>query len=178
LEAKLETADAKVVEVFAALRLNKAVLCSAESCTGGLIASRITAIPGSSDVFWGAVVVYDNRAKMELAGVSSELLAKYGAVSEEVARSLADGILARARSSYSGKPPRIIAVSTTGIAGPGGGSAEKPVGLCWIGLADSESAHRSAFKCQISATLSRGEIQRRFSEEAFQYVLDKGFGRI
>ena len=97
----------------------------AESCTGGLLAKRFTDIPGSSDYFLGGVVAYDNRVKTELLGVPAELLAAKGAVSEEVAAAMAEGVC-RATGSDCG-------VSTTGIAGPDGGSEQKPVGLVYVG---------------------------------------------
>jgi nicotinamide-nucleotide amidase len=102
-------------------------LATAESITGGLIAATLTAIPGSSDVVDRGFVTYSNQAKMELLGVPEALLARYGAVSEPAARAMAEGALARSRAE--------IAVSVTGLAGPGGGSTEKPVGLVWFGLA-------------------------------------------
>ena len=102
-------------------------LATAESCTGGLIAATLTAIAGSSDVVDRGFVTYSNEAKMEMLGVSPGLIASVGAVSEEVARSMADAALARSAAD--------IAVAVTGVAGPGGGSAEKPVGLVWFGLA-------------------------------------------
>ena len=98
---------------------------TAESCTGGLLSACITAVPGSSSVFERGFVTYANAAKMEMLGVDADLLAAHGAVSEPVARAMAEGVLARA--------PVDLAVSITGVAGPGGGSAEKPVGLVLIG---------------------------------------------
>ena len=94
---------------------------TAESCTGGLIAGLLTEIPGSSDMLERGFVVYSNAAKEELLGVPPETLAKHGAVSAETARAMAEGALAKSRAH--------IAVSVTGIAGPDGGSAAKPVGL-------------------------------------------------
>lgn len=102
-------------------------IATAESCTGGLIAASLTAIPGSSDVFERGFVTYSNEAKTELLGVSGHLIAEKGAVSESVARAMAEGALAHSHAD--------IAVAVTGIAGPGGGSAEKPVGLVFIGMA-------------------------------------------
>ena len=96
-------------------------IATAESCTGGLVAGALTAIAGSSDVVLGGVVTYSNEAKRGLLGVSEGLLAQYGAVSEPVARAMAEGALAPLRAD--------LTVAITGVAGPGGGSADKPVGL-------------------------------------------------
>jgi nicotinamide-nucleotide amidase len=103
------------------------MLATAESCTGGLIVAALTAVAGSSDVVDRGFVTYSNDAKIQMIGVSSALIETYGAVSEEVARAMAEGALARSRAA--------IAVSVTGVAGPGGGSVEKPVGLVCFGLA-------------------------------------------
>lgn len=102
-------------------------LATAESCTGGLIVATLTAIAGSSDVVDRGFVTYSNAAKAEMLGVPAELIAKVGAVSEAVAARMAESALARSEAD--------IAVSVTGVAGPGGGSAEKPVGLVWFGIA-------------------------------------------
>lgn len=99
-------------------------LAVAESCTGGLIAHRITNVPGSSSYFDRGLVTYSNQAKEDLLGVSSELFLKYGAVSPEVAVAMVDGLVSRTRAR--------LAVASTGIAGPGGGSKEKPVGLVYL----------------------------------------------
>jgi len=103
------------------------MIATAESCTGGLIAATLTEIAGSSDVVDRGFVTYSNEAKTDLIDVPAALIAQHGAVSAEVARAMALGALARSRAT--------ISVAVTGIAGPGGGSAEKPVGLVYIGLA-------------------------------------------
>jgi nicotinamide-nucleotide amidase len=112
-------------------------IATAESCTGGLLAGRLTELPGSSDYFLGGLVVYADEAKASLAGVPRELIATHGAVSAEVARALADG----ARECLGAD----VGVGVTGVAGPGGGSEEKPVGLVWLSvtLAGSEPLTRS-----------------------------------
>lgn len=105
---------------------NNLKISTAESCTGGMIASRLVSIPGISDVFLEGAVTYTNEAKVRTLNVKEETLKKYGAVSEETAREMAEGMAKRTGSD--------IAVVTTGIAGPGGGTEEKPVGLVYIGL--------------------------------------------
>jgi nicotinamide-nucleotide amidase len=102
-------------------------VATAESCTGGLIAAALTAIAGSSDVVDRGFVTYSNAAKTALVGVPEALIATHGAVSEPVARAMAEGALDRSEAK--------IAVAVTGVAGPGGGSLEKPVGLVWLACA-------------------------------------------
>jgi nicotinamide-nucleotide amidase len=108
-------------------RAEGVMIATAESCTGGLIAALLTEIPGSSAVVERGFVVYSNDAKTELLGVPAETIAAEGAVSEATARAMAEGALGASRA--------VLAVSVTGIAGPDGGSAEKPVGLVWFGCA-------------------------------------------
>jgi len=114
----------KVVDVCRAARLKVATV---ESCTGGLLAGALTSIAGSSEVVERGFVTYSNEAKSELVGVPSTLIDAHGAVSEEVARAMAEGGVARSRAD--------IAVSITGVAGPGGGTPTKPVGLIHIAAA-------------------------------------------
>lgn len=108
-------------------RRKKIRIVTAESCTGGLIGGALTDLPGSSDVFWGGFLTYANGAKSEVLGVLEDTLEKKGAVSEEVVRQMLDGALDKSGTELS------IAVS--GVAGPGGGTQEKPVGTVWIGVA-------------------------------------------
>lgn len=103
-------------------------LATAESCTGGLIAGALTDIAGSSDVFDRGFVTYSNEAKQQMLDVKAETLFKFGAVSEATAKEMAYGAVANSMAD--------VAVSVTGVAGPGGGSDEKPVGLVWFGLAE------------------------------------------
>ena len=103
---------------------------TAESCTGGGVGSAITAVPGSSAVFWGGVISYDNSVKRNVLGVPVEVLEAKGAVSSDCAAAMAEGVRSLVKVD--------VAVSVTGIAGPGGGSPEKPVGLVWFGLATAE----------------------------------------
>lgn len=117
----------KAKRVLAACRRQGLKLATAESCTGGLIAATLTEIAGSSDVVERGFVTYSNEAKAELLSVPRKAIAKHGAVSEIVARAMAEGARRRARVD--------IAVSVTGIAGPGGGTPEKPVGLVHLACA-------------------------------------------
>jgi nicotinamide-nucleotide amidase len=113
--------------VLTRCREKKLMVATAESCTGGLIAGALTDIGGSSDVVERGFVTYSNRAKTEMLGVPKPLIDAHGAVSAEVARAMAAGALARA--------PVKLTVAVTGIAGPGGGTADKPVGLVHFGVA-------------------------------------------
>ena len=113
------------------LGMRGATLSVAESCTGGLLAERITTIPGSSRYFLGGAVVYDNSLKVELAGVPPLLIAEHGAVSRQVAAALAEGIRSKCKSTFG--------IGITGVAGPGGGSDEKPIGLVFHALADGKN---------------------------------------
>src|SRR5262249_13432432 len=110
--------------VLDAARARGATLATAESCTGGMVAAELTAVPGSSDVFLGAAVTYSNQLKHDMVGVPEEVLARHGAVSAEAAAAMADGALTRLGAD--------VAVAVTGIAGPGGGTEEKPVGLVYV----------------------------------------------
>jgi nicotinamide-nucleotide amidase len=129
-------------------------LAVAESCTGGLLGARITDVPGSSDVFVGGVIAYDNALKMDLLGVPETLLAEHGAVSEPVARAMAEGAARRFGVT--------AAISVTGVAGPGGGTPEKPVGTVWIGCSynGTVDTRRSLFPG------SRHEIRARAAQAA------------
>jgi nicotinamide-nucleotide amidase len=136
-------------EVLEACRVAGFSVATVESCTGGLVSAALTAIPGSSDVVNGGLATYSNAAKTTLAGVPAELVARHGAVSEPVARAMAEGGWSRLAAN--------LAVSITGVAGPGGGSAEKPVGLVHFACADGhETVHRE----MRFGPLSRDEIRR------------------
>ncbi len=120
--------DGSTIDQQVAELLQRRTISVAESCTGGLLAARLTDRAGSSAYFMGGLVVYSNEAKTELAGVDPDLIERHGAVSVEVAEALADGVAARIGTE--------LGVGITGIAGPGGGSAEKPVGLVCISVSD------------------------------------------
>jgi nicotinamide-nucleotide amidase len=114
-------------EAGRALAARRWRLATAESCTGGLVAGAITDVAGSSEWFERGFVTYSNEAKIELLGVAAETLARFGAVSEAVAREMAAGALARSRAD--------VALAVTGVAGPAGGTPDKPVGLVWFAWA-------------------------------------------
>jgi nicotinamide-nucleotide amidase len=129
------------------LRDKGATIALAESCTGGLVAERLTDVPGSSAYVLGGVVAYANAAKRDQLGVPAELIEAHGAVSEPCARAMAEGVRARFGSS--------LGIATTGISGPDGGTEEKPVGLVYIALADGERTHVDHFVFPLDRTRHR-----------------------
>jgi nicotinamide-nucleotide amidase len=145
-EATLDAARA----VIAAATATERMLATVESCTGGLVAAALTAVPGSSAVVERGFVTYSNEAKSELVGVAPALIDAHGAVSAEVARAMAEGALAKA--------PVDLAVSITGIAGPGGGSAAKPVGLVHF-CAATRAGLRLPLERRYDPTLDRHAIR-------------------
>lgn len=155
-EGATDVADALVVE----LKRTGAKLATAESCTGGLVAHFITAIPNVSPYYPGGVVSYANEAKTELLDVPADLIRARGAVSPEVAAAMAQGALKRFGAD--------LAVSATGIAGPGGGTVEKPVGLVYLGLATREGVETR--KLEIGAEQPRDVIQRRSAKQALNWA--------
>jgi nicotinamide-nucleotide amidase len=132
------------------------MIATAESCTGGLVAALLTEIAGSSAVVERGFVTYSNEAKSDLVGVPSELIASHGAVSEPVARAMAEGALARSRAD--------VAVAITGIAGPGGGTGAKPVGLVHFGLA--RKGEGTVHLERRYGDLGRAEVRMRAVAEA------------
>ncbi len=145
--------------VLVACRAAGLKVATAESCTGGLIAATLTAIAGSSDVVDRGFITYSNEAKTDMLGVPPELIASDGAVSEAVARRMAEGALARSQAG--------LAVAVTGVAGPGGGSADKPVGLVWFGLARRD-APTSALRHLFAG--DRGAVRRQAVAEALRLL--------
>ncbi len=135
---------------------------TAESCTAGMIAAAITDVPGASAVLDRGFVTYSNEAKIEMLAVSSALIVQHGAVSGPVARAMAAGALAHSRAD--------IAVSVTGVAGPGGGSALKPVGLVWFGLAVRGRPAR--LERRVFADTDRGLVRMRATETALALLLN------
>ncbi len=140
------------------LRRNGWTLSVAESCTGGLICDRITNVPGSSHYFMGGMVTYSNESKAKHLGVPMEEIKKYGAVSPQVARKMAQGV----RKAFGTQ----VGLSTTGIAGPKGGTREKPVGLVFIGLAKGKKTR--VMKLNLKG--SRREIKQESSRLALRYL--------
>ena len=146
-------------ELISAFRARGLRLSLAESCTGGMIASALTDIAGASDVFCGSAVTYENAAKENILGVSHKTITEHGAVSEECAREMAEGSKRIFTSD--------VALSVTGIAGPGGAVPGKPVGTVWFGCASSEGT--SAFKCLFEG--SRSEVRAAVVERALRHLL-------
>jgi nicotinamide-nucleotide amidase len=135
-------------------------VATAESCTGGLLSKRLTDIPGSSAYIKLNVVTYANSAKHDLLSVSQEILDRHGAVSSECAEAMAAGVRRLANSDFG--------LAVTGIAGPDGGTVEKPVGLVYIGLSDSHST--KVVTCRFPEQLSRSEIRLRSASEAINLL--------
>lgn len=150
--------------VLDACRVRDLHIAVAESCTGGMVGARLTAIPGSSDVFLGGVIAYDNAVKREMLAVPEAELLTTGAVSESVALSMARGACRRLRAD--------VGVSVTGIAGPDGGTAEKPVGTVWLGLSVPGPAADVAVTTARRSVFvgDRNEIRRRAAQAALEMV--------
>ncbi len=148
-------------KVIAVLAKENKMIVTAESCTGGLLAGALTAVPGSSAVVYGGFVTYANAAKMLMLGVPENMLEQFGAVSKEVAEAMAQGAI-----KASGVD---IAIAVTGIAGPGGGTKEKPVGLVHFGgaILDKTSHKEMRF-----GAIGRQEIRLATVENALEMVLE------
>lgn len=137
------------------------LITTAESCTGGLVAGAITDVPGASAVLDRGFVTYSNDAKIELLGVAGGVIARHGAVSAAVARAMAEGALKGSRAD--------VAVAVTGVAGPGGGSIEKPVGLVWFGLAVKGAPSR--IERRVFGSGDRSFVRSRATETALTLLL-------
>ena len=155
-----ETTPSRESQLCALMRERGLSLATAESCSGGLIAHWITCVSGSSAYYLGGVVSYGNKAKMTFLGVKRETLEAEGAVSEEVAREMAEGARERFKST--------VAVSTTGIAGPTGGTEEKPVGLVYFARAteDGTRVDRKQFSGD------RESVKEQTADHALSMILD------
>ena len=155
----LDELASRVIEIFREKGLSLAL---AESCTGGMIAETITNVAGASDIFYGSAVTYVNSAKEHILGVAHETLEKHGAVSSECAEEMACG----ARSVYGAD----VAMSVTGIAGPGGGSEAKPVGTVWFGLATKDGTE--TFRRRFDG--DRAAVRRQTVEEVLRRLAEAG----
>ena len=147
-------------KLFELLKFNNLTISTAESCTGGMIASAITNVSGASAFFGTGVVTYSNEAKMKLIGVNKETLDKYGAVSEQTATEMAEGVLKLGESD--------VSVAVTGIAGPTGGTTEKPVGLVYIGVSGKNGTY--VYKNIFNG--NRDEVRKQTVSAAFELVYD------
>jgi nicotinamide-nucleotide amidase len=158
----LFSTDGSTVDEIVARRLREGgrTIATAESCTGGLLAARLTERAGASDYVVGGLVVYSNEAKVALAGVPPQLIEDHGAVSGEVARALADGARERVRAD--------VGIGVTGIAGPGGGTAEKPVGLVWLSIAGPGDASVTR---SVNLPGGRADIRDRATTVAMHMLL-------
>lgn len=155
----IRSLDTSVLEEFHKVALEKGItIGTAESCTGGLVGKMLTDLGGSSGYYQGGIISYANAVKEQVLGVSSETLATYGAVSEETAKEMVEGVFRVLRTDY--------AIATTGIAGPGGGSQEKPVGLVYIGIGTPRgiTVYKEIF------IGDRTSIRKSVAERAIQYV--------
>lgn len=155
----IRSLDTSVLEDFHKVALETGItIGTAESCTGGLVGKMLTDLGGSSGYYQGGVISYANAVKEQVLGVSPETLATYGAVSEETAKEMVEGVFRVLRTDY--------AIATTGIAGPGGGSQEKPVGLVYIGIGTPRgiTVHKEIF------IGDRTSIRKSVAERAIQYV--------
>jgi nicotinamide-nucleotide amidase len=157
--AQAAAGDGRAGDGGAAAPGSARTIATAESCTGGLLAARLTERPGSSEYFRGAIVAYSNEAKVELAGVPAQLIERHGAVSAQVAEALADG----AREKLHAR----VGVGITGVAGPGGGTADKPVGLVFFSVAHGEREHLTR---SVQLPGSRADIRDRATTVAMHLI--------
>jgi nicotinamide-nucleotide amidase len=155
---KDDTLESAIGEI---LKATGKTLSTAESCTGGMISSLITSVPGSSEYFLGSVTSYANSVKENVLGVPSEIIEEYGAVSSECVSAMAEGVRQLTGSDYS--------VATSGIAGPGGGSNQKPVGTVWIGV----SSHMGTETFSLRFNSDRKRNIERFSSSALHILLKR-----
>lgn len=150
-------------EIIKLLRIKNLTLASAESCTGGLISKMITDVAGCSDVFCGGVVSYSNDVKVKLLGVKSETLEKHGAVSCETAKEMALGVRKACIAD--------IGISTTGIAGPSGGTKDKPVGTVYIGISFGDVCESKLLS--LDPDYSRDKIRNITAQKIFELLYKK-----
>jgi len=161
--------DTKTEQKIARIMFNNSMTISTvESCTGGLISSRLTDIAGSSSYIKENFVTYSNEAKMNLLGVSQKTLEEFGAVSEECAREMAEGLFNRLNSQESANCD--ISLATTGIAGPGGETATKKVGLMYVAVKNQYST--KVKKIELNPKYGRKTMKFLFSQEALEFLLE------
>ena len=153
----------QVAELADLLLKKRWLLATAESCTGGMIAAACTDLAGSSAWFERGFVTYSNAAKTELLGVDANLIAQHGAVSEAVARAMVQGALAKSRAQ--------VAVSVTGVAGPTGGSAAKPVGTVWFGFATSANVVTEVLTQRCLFAGDRAAVRQATVQHALQRLI-------
>lgn len=151
-----------VEKVIAALQRTGKKIATAESCTGGLLSSMITDVPGASEVFDMGIVSYSNEVKHRLLGVPSEILEQFGAVSFQTAEGMAKGVCRSAKADFG--------VGITGIAGPGGGTAEKPVGLVYFSIFSSETENFVTKELRLSG--GRKEVRRETCRLVFESLAE------
>src|SRR5213595_1511788 len=152
--------DQLAIQAGVALAGKSLMLATAESCTGGLVAAAITDVSGSSGWFERGFVTYSNEAKSTMLGVPARLVRDHGAVSEEVARAMAEGALLNSRAQ--------VALSVTGVAGPNGGTPEKPVGMVCFGWSNRITTHTETQRFRGD----RGQIRRQAAEHAMRGLLE------
>jgi PncC family amidohydrolase len=150
--------DLPEIRIARILRKKKKTLAVAESCTGGLVSSRITDIPGSSDYFLGGIVAYSNNVKISLLGVPGAVLKKHGAVSREAAIAMARGVKKALKTD--------VAAAVTGIAGPSGGSARKPVGLAYIAFVSGKNVR----SLKVHFKGGRPAVKARFAQAVLEMI--------
>jgi len=156
-----ETFIARAASLLELCRARKIRIATVESCTGGLVSALLTEIPGSTDVFERGFVTYSNEAKTEMLGVRSDLIAAHGAVSVDVATAMAQGAITHSHAD--------IAISVTGIAGPGGGSSHKPVGTVCFGQATADFHHADRI---LFPSTDRTEIRTLALDHALALLLE------
>ena len=145
-----------IQQIARLLRARKLTLCVCESCTGGMLGATLTSVSGSSEYFVGGIIAYSDAVKKRVVGVSTRVLARFGAVSAETACEMAQGVQKRLRSD--------IAVAVTGIAGPTGGSADKPVGTVYVAVAQDKGIHVKRFRFKGTRERIRRSACRRALE--------------
>lgn len=143
------------------LKTLKLTLAVAESCTGGWLGARLTSVPGSTAYFLGGIIAYANEVKIRLLNVAADVLAEQGAVSEAVAQSMAEGVRIALNAD--------VGVGITGVAGPDGGTPDKPVGLVWIGLADRQRCQARAYRF----TGDRAAVRQAAAQAALEQLADR-----